>query len=404
MRFRKRLPERFETKLKLTFFQIDNQLDKAIALLKMQMAMNPEDPNLIRTFTNYLYLTERYDELLVWRKELSIMDPNPHVQGELAEAFLLNGRFEEAEQTILKTYNQYPNLPDAMRALTLFYALTGQISKADSLLQKIVIQDPEIEPLANQYFKAFQYAKTYQPSTESLHKYKGHYKLQERAAEFDISIIKYLLYVKGRTQMAGTFLLPSGPDEFMIVKENILERWKFVKNTLGMVCKIEDQVMDRNQQVFNHVLWPQDSLINRAFELFAIDNKVQALEAFRIAYDKNPQHFYLAQYIRHLEFVLDSSNKIALDDVKDYVGRYGPRHIWIENDKIYYNRQGQVSKQQLLPLSPNLFYINGGFQFQMQVVVENGEVKGTVSWEYSSATGEFIRDDDDYIAFDNTKD
>lgn len=403
MRYRKRLPEDFETNLKLTYFQINNETDKAIALLKMRLAINPGDPNLIRTFTNYLYLTERYDELLAWREELSLIDPNPHVQGELAEALLLNGRFEEAGQTILKTYNQYPNLPDAIRALTFFYALTGQIDKADSLLQKIVVKDPEIEPLANQYFHAFQYAKIHQPTSESLVKYRGHYRLQERAAEFDINIIENLLYVKGRTQMAGVFVFPSGPDEFMIAKEDILERWNFVSDTSGQVYKIDGQAMDRNQQLFNQVLWRQDSLINRALGLFAVDNRVQALEAFRIAYEKNPQHFYLAQYIRHLEFVLDPGSKNALDIMKNYVGRYGPRHIWIEGDKIYYERQGQVSKQRLLPLSPDLFYINGGFQFQMQVVVENSQVKGTVSWEYNSAINKFVRNDNDYIAFDKLK-
>jgi len=40
----------------------------------------------------------------------------------------------------------------------------------------------------------------------------------------------------------------------------------------------------------------------------------------------------------------------------------------------------------------------------MQVVVENGEVKGTVSWEYNNVTGQFVRDDNDYLAFDNLKD
>ena len=132
---------------------------------------------------------------------------------------------------------------------------------------------------------------------------------------------------------------------------------------------------------------------------FIIDKKEEALIAFHNAYDKNPQHFYLKEYIKHLEFVLDSNNKNALKKLKSYTGRYGPRHIWLEEDKFYYRREGWVSKQRLLPVSPNLFYFGGGFQFQMEVIVENVEVKGTISREYNNDTGEFVRDNDDFIPF-----
>jgi class 3 adenylate cyclase/tetratricopeptide (TPR) repeat protein len=400
MRFRKRLPESFESNLKVTYFQINNQPDKAIALLKMQLEMNPGDQNIIRTLTNYLYLTARYEELLTWREKLATFDPNPNNQFDVAEALLLNGRFEEAGQIILKIFNQYPNLQDAETGLAKYYALTGKIDKAESLLQKLIIKDPEIEPLAKHYFKAFQYAKDNPQTPKSLIKYKGHYRLQDHAAEFDIYIIENLLYVKGRTQMGGSFFIPSGPDEFMIAKENKLERWKFISDTSGQVYKIDDQAIDRNQQIFNYVLWRQDSLIRKAMALFSLEEKVKSLAAFRIAYEKNPRHFYLAEYIKHLEFVLDPSNKSALENIKNYVGRYGPRHIWIENDKIYYEREGQVIKQRLLPIAPNLFYFWGGFEYYMQVVVKKGKVKGTISWKYNDAIGEFVRDDNDYIEFD----
>ena len=48
--------------------------------------------------------------------------------------------------------------------------------------------------------------------------------------------------------------------------------------------------------------------------------------------------------------------------------------------------------------------MNGGFQYQMQVVVENGHVTGTVSWKYNESTGEFVRDDNDFIDFDKLQD
>ena len=69
MKFRKRLPETWIANVKLLYFQINNQPDKAIALLKMQLEINPDDQNTINKLTNYLHLTENYEELLTWKKK-----------------------------------------------------------------------------------------------------------------------------------------------------------------------------------------------------------------------------------------------------------------------------------------------------------------------------------------------
>jgi len=404
MRHRKRLPEKWESGLKRLYFQIYDEPDKAIALLKMQLEMDPGNENIIKTLTFYFFLTNRYDELLKWREQLVTIDPHPDNQMGVAEALLLNGRFEEAGEIIMKIRNQYPNLLDALTTQASYYALTGQVDKANTLLQKIIIKNPEVNPLAEHYLKSFQYTKDHPQTPERLLKYEGHYRLQDRAAEYDIHIIENLLYGKGRTHMTGFFFIPSDPDEFLMGGSKRLEKWKFISDTSGKVYKIDILGITREQQTFTNVLWRQDSLILRAVELFSFDKKAEALEAFKIAYNKNPQHFYLAQYIKHLEFVLEPNNKEALENMTKYMGSYGPRLFWMENDKVYYEREGQISKQRLLPVSKDMFYFWGGYQYLMQVVVENGEVKGSVSWEYDNTIGEFVHDENDYFEFDELKD
>ena len=404
MRHRKRLPENLRSRLKTLYFQINDQPEKAIALLKMQLEMNPGNNTILETLTQYFYLTASYEELLAWRRKLATLDPEPYREINVAEALVLNGRFEEAGQTIFKILDRYPNHRNATGSLATYYALTGQFHQADSFLQKIIIQNPEFEPLAKHYLAAFQYAKEHLPTPESLIKYKGLYKHHHNAAEYDINIIGSVLLVKGRAHMKAWFMLPSAPDEFILGDDYFLEKWKFASDTFGLVYNLNAWRLERNNQIFNNVLWRQDSLIKKAMGLFSLDKQKEALEAFRIAYHQNPQHFYLAEYIRHLKFVLNPNNKKALENIKKYVGRYGPRHIWMEHDKFYYRREGLVSKQRLLPLSPDRFYFWGGFHHQMQVVVKNGEVQGTVSWEYNHDTGEFVRNDEDFIAFDELKD
>ncbi|MFT5166951.1 MAG: tetratricopeptide (TPR) repeat protein [Saprospiraceae bacterium] len=177
----------------MLYFQINNQPEKAIALLKMQLEMNPGDQNILNTLTHYLFLTEQYEELLIARKKLVALDDKPYKQINLVEALMLNGRIEETQELLIKSLEQFPNLPDLLAALTSIYALTGQVDKANSLLQKLVVINPDFEELAIEHSKAFKYAKQHPQAAESLIKYKGHYRLQQTTAEYDIRIIEDLL-------------------------------------------------------------------------------------------------------------------------------------------------------------------------------------------------------------------
>lgn len=404
MRHRQRLPDSWKSKMKQLYFQINDQPEKAIALLEMQLELNPGDQNLLTTLTQYLYLTNQYEKLLALRKKLAIIDPGPGRQMDIAEALLLNEQFPEAEQIFLNVLEKYPNQPNVLASMTYFYALDGQFDKVDSLVQKILLINPELEPLATRYEKTFQYARHHPQTQESLEKYTGFYRLENYAAEFDVDIINDILFLKGINQARGFFFFPGGLDTFTVGNIDFLEEWHFVSDSSGWVYKIEVHRMNADQSTSNSVLWRQDSLIKKAMGLFSFGKEADALEAFKQAYNKNPQHFYLAQYIKHLEFVLNPNNKQVVKNMEKFVGRYGPRRLWMEQGKFYYKRDDLVSKQQLLPIAPDRFYFAGGFLFQMQVVLENNKVKGTVSWQYNPETGQFERDDNDYFALDSLKD
>ena len=379
------------------YFQINGQQEKAIALLKMQTEMNPGNQNFQYELTHYYYLTGRFKELLELRQLLAAKNPNPDAQLNVAEALILNGEIDKAGEIFSAFLNKYPNQPGALTGQTSFYALSGQMEKAKAGLQKIVLQDPEFEPLANHYFEAFQYASDHPFSLEKVKNYPGLYRLQNLAMEIEVAVVANLLFGKGRKNTSGYFFIPSGPDEYLTGDRIVLEKWKFHSDSIGRIYKITTQRIHRNQPVSNYVLWRQDSIIRKGKAMLAIGKKEAALETFRIAKLQNPQHFYLDQYIQHLEFVLAPENQNALENMEKFVGRYGPRHIWMEGDNFYYQRDSLISKQRLLPLSPDRFYFEGGFEYQMQIVLEDGQVKGSVSWQYDPEEGQFVRDDDDYL-------
>jgi hypothetical protein len=48
------------------------------------------------------------------------------------------------------------------------------------------------------------------------------------------------------------------------------------------------------------------------------------------------------------------------------------------------------------------FSFYGSLIHYMQVVLVGGQLRGTVSWEYDSKRGEFVRDDNDFIPVDTS--
>ncbi|MFT5166950.1 MAG: hypothetical protein ACI8P3_002182 [Saprospiraceae bacterium] len=104
--------------------------------------------------------------------------------------------------------------------------------------------------------------------------------------------------------MGGFFFIPSEPDEFIMGGTKAFEKWKFASDTTAQIYRINTTHVERGQLISNNVLWRQDSLIKKAMALFALDKKTEALAAFKIAYAKSSQHFYLAEYIKHLAFIL----------------------------------------------------------------------------------------------------
>lgn len=65
---------------------------------------------------------------------------------------------------------------------------------------------------------------------------------------------------------------------------------------------------------------------------------------------------------------------VEVSKLQAYVGQYGPRRIWIENDQLYYQRE-ERPRYKLTPMGDHWFMIEELDYFRIQFVVdENGEV------------------------------
>ena len=125
--------------------------------------------------------------------------------------------------------------------------------------------------------------------------------------------------------------------------------------------------------------YPQTSeaCIEMGIFYFEYGNSNLALEQFEKALEMDPEN---ANGKRCLKWVRDMS-RIENDPIilpvvilKKFVGDYGPRHITIRDNILYYNRDGG-SQFRLIPISEDTFALEGINYFQLHFASdENGEV------------------------------
>jgi hypothetical protein len=139
--------------------------------------------------------------------------------------------------------------------------------------------------------------------------------------------------------------------------------------------------------------WIEDSLILRAKDLLAEDLPQDALTAFTKAFKENPEHYYLANYIQHLQLFTSPEYENLKTVFKAYEGSYeysgssiypgfsaypGPYmdvKFEIEQDHFYFtNHQGLIFE--LLPLSEDTFMVPSIYMLTIHMVKENGGVSG----------------------------
>ena len=134
--------------------------------------------------------------------------------------------------------------------------------------------------------------------------------------------------------------------------------------------------------------WIEDSLILRAKDLLAEGLPHDALTAFTKAFEENPEHYYLENYLQHLQLVTGPEYETLKTGFKVFEGFYGYLNFEIKQDHINFrNHQGMIIE--LLPLSEDTFMVLSLYLLTIHIVKENGVVSG-LTYLYRDGREEFF--------------
>jgi hypothetical protein len=168
---------------------------------------------------------------------------------------------------------------------------------------------------------------------------------------------------------AAMFQYPVSDTQFISV--NGIYSFTFFRNTRDEVIKII--FCDPYDQ--SYILWKQDTLIYEAMNLLNEENKSKALYAFREAYARNPDHYYLANFIQHLEFIQSEEYERIKPAIETYIGKYGDIIISEEENNLYYEGLNGFMYR-LLPVSEDQFMTPSFFNEKIQIIKKNNSIEG----------------------------
>ena len=373
MRHRHRLSEYYEISTRILYYLILGENDKAIALEEMQQGFQPNNIQLL------LRLIETYENNFTIQKlerslqQLNQLLPNiPDYQIWLARSYLLTGKLDKGLQVLKKTLKDNPQNTKALLQLGEIYLHKNDLVAAEEVYQKAILLSPEYEQLWSKIFAHIAFVRNNSVNTNLLESLTGSYRFEASELSVSVFIHNNYLICKGINQEAY-FQYPISDNQFFEY-----QGWAsitFEKNNLGKVTKI---VGKQSNIPNSNIIWKEDSLILNARNLLNDGKKTEALSAFRRAYYQNPDHYYLSNFIHHLEFILGWEYEKLGPVFDSYTGEYGSLKLYKDKGQFYFkNTKGEIYL--LLPLAINQFMIPSKYKTQIQIVKEYDLIKGIKS-------------------------
>lgn len=120
----------------------------------------------------------------------------------------------------------------------------------------------------------------------------------------------------------------------------------------------------------------------------------ESLECLQNALALDPKNPFAKQYLPWVKEAIQAEEKpvvIPEDTLVKYAGVYGPRHVRIQDSRLYYRREGR-KEYELVPLSQDTFYLKNRGVFRMRFVSdESGKVTKVIGIYIGGRTDESSR-------------
>lgn len=378
IRHRQRLSEFSDVATRILYYQIIRDTIKVIDLSELQYELRPRDLSLLtKMYYTYLQMNEidRAEEVAFMRNEL--VPNHPPYQIELAFCYLLSGKPDKSVEILNQVLKGNPENVGALLQIGQAYLHVKDLDAAEEAFKRAIILMPEQENHWSKLLDIISFERNNAINEKFLKPYEGIHRQEEGGMTTEIRIIQDQLCFKSKNQ-GFQFLYPISDTVFVSawkygdVFDFIQVKWIF--SSSGKAIRGIGEQWD-GPDYYYMPTWIEDKLIIHAKDLMASNRFKEALAAFREVYDQNPQHYYLANFIQFLEFILSSDYTSSMNIFNSYIGYYNGRSFHKEDGKLFYiDQQGLIFE--LLPISEARFMVPSIYMMEVQIVKDQDVVSG----------------------------
>jgi tetratricopeptide (TPR) repeat protein len=369
MRHRQRLPEYNNISIRILYYLILGENDKAIALAEMQYELKPKDASILDDlaglYERELLFDDKFNRVTEQLAELVPDDPNYFYA--IAYSYLRAGELDKGLEVLKRLLKTNSENVEALLLMGEIYLHKNDPETAKKMYQKAILIKPENEKDWSNMFDYISFSQNTRVNSEFLMPFTGYYRFEN--VEMTISFYEHNNHLVAQAKnQYPIFNYPVSEAKFISI--NGTAAFTFVKNDQGKVIKT---ITDQHGS--SSIAWKEDSLILEAMRLLDEGNNAEALYAFRKAHANNPDHYYLENFIRHLEFIQSEEYERIKSAFDTYNGKYGDMIVFKKNDNLYYkNYNGYIYR--LLPVSQDKFMMPSFYNRQVQIIRKNNSVEG----------------------------
>jgi AraC-like DNA-binding protein/tetratricopeptide (TPR) repeat protein len=398
-RHRNRLTDFSEIQTRILQYMINGDRESMIRLFERQVKIRPHDFNILWNLQlNYLRFLILDQAEVVGVKLNKLVPDYPFYQFFLAETYLVSGKLRKARKVLNKLLAESPENAGAMFMLGQTYLHDNKLEAAEQTFEDARSLMPDEEQSLSYFLNHLHFVKNTENMEEVLNLFCNTARWERCEATMLAFRIQNQLYHKLKHQ-PGSFCYPIS-DSVAFTAWYEADRFGFVRISLIL--------SDQGKPVRSTSVpswWIEDSMILRANDLLSEGPPQQALTAFMKAFEENPEHYYLDNYIQHLKLFTSPEYETLKSVFNAYAGSYeypgasdypgfsewpGPYmdvKFEMEHDHFYFtNHQGLTFE--LLPLSEDTFMVPSIYMLTIRMVKENDVVTG-LKYLYRDGREEF---------------
>jgi len=371
MRHCSRLSEVSELKVMTLFYLIHGDSAKAIALAEMQCDLQPSNIKFLEELILIYQINFLNQKAESATEQLNKLVPDlATYQIQLARSYLFTGKLQKGIKVLQKLLRQNPENTVALLQLGELHLHENDIEAAEKTFQKAILLSPDNAEPWSKMLEYTNYALRKPLSNGFLEEFACRFRFERLSnVPHQIFIHNKQLYDKPAHQPGG-FRYPISDSVF--ISRDGLSLKTFHRDHRDKFSKVLHRQFNLN---FVAIDWIEDSSIFNALHLLENGSCSEALTQFQAAYEHNPEHYYLANFIQHLEYIKEQYNDMIASNFEPILGQYGTVSLYLQNGQYYYETEsGYIHK--LLPINAYQFMVPNRYYEILQIEFEDNYISG----------------------------